>query len=124
MDENCGSSSVLIILTLEILERAPNDPQTELKFMKTFLDRESQIFIRFALRSAVFKILHISWFPIDSHVKTTKRHKLFVTWWIAKKSNSLYSPMAANVLIKFGWHRMKTVGGVRSVLKFPAPWKL
>ena len=37
------------------------------------------------------------------------------------KSNSLYSTMVANVLIKFGWHRMKTLRGV-VVLKFPAPY--
>ncbi len=41
-------------------------------------------------------------FPIDSHLKNSKCHKIFKTWLIAKKSNSLYSTMAANVLIKFG----------------------
>ncbi len=34
------------------------------------------------------------------------------TWPIAKKSNSLYSPIVANVLIKFGWHQMKSEAGV------------
>ena len=66
----------------------------------------------------------------------SKCHKIFKTWPIATKSNSLYFTMVANVLIKFGWHRMKTVGGTdhrtttyssttvrgrrSSVLKFPA----
>ncbi len=70
--------------------------------------------IRFALQSAIFKIFHILGFPIDSHVKISKCHKIFKTCPIAKKSNSLqlYSAMVANVLIKFGWLRMKTVGGV------------
>ncbi len=36
------------------------------------------------------------------------------------KSNSLYSTMVANDLIKFGWHRMDT-GGV-AFLKLPAPY--
>ncbi len=51
-------------------------------------------------------------FLIDSHVKIWKCHILFKAWLIVKKTNSLYSPMTANVLIKFGWHRMKTVVGV------------
>ena len=33
------------------------------------IDEESQIFIRFSLRPAVFEIFHILLFPIDSHVK-------------------------------------------------------
>ncbi len=35
-------------------------------------------------------------------------HEKYPTYEIAKKSNSLYSPMVANVL-KFGWDQMKTV---------------
>ena len=34
-----------------------------------------------------------------------------LTWPIAKTCHSLHSPMVANVL-KFGWHRIKTVGAV------------
>ena len=60
---------------------------------------------------AFFKIFHILGFPIDSHVKMSKCHKICKTWPIAKKSDSLYSTMVANVLIKFGWHWIKTVGG-------------
>ncbi len=89
--ESERSSSVLIILTLEILEKAPNDPKLnsndltwKVPYRWSFLHRESQIFIRVALRSAFFKILYISWFHIDSHVKITKCHKMFVTWGIAK----------------------------------------
>ncbi len=55
--------------------------------------------------------IHILGFPIDSHVKISKCHKMFSTWPIVKKSDSLYSTVVANVLIKFGWHQMKTVGG-------------
>ncbi len=55
--------------------------------------------------------IHILGFPIDSHVKISKCHNIFKTWPIAKKNDSLYSTMVANVLIKFGWHQMKTVGG-------------
>ena len=44
-------------------------------------------------------------------LKFHKCHKIFKTWTIAKKSDSLYSTMVANVFIKFVWHRMKIVGG-------------
>ncbi len=67
-------------------------------------------FIRVALQSAVFKILYILGFPIDSHVKIPKYYKIVKTWPIAKKSNRLYSPMVDNVLMMFGWDRMETVG--------------
>ncbi len=80
--------------------------------MYALADPDSQIFVRFAVRSGVFEIFHILGFLIDSHVKISKCHKIFKTWPNAKKSNSLYSTMIANVLIKFGWHQMKTVGGV------------
>ncbi len=56
---------------------------------------------KFALRSAVLETFLILGFPIDPHVKISKCHKIFKTWPIAKKSNSLYSTMLANVLIKF-----------------------
>ncbi len=39
-----------------------------------------------------------------------KCHKIFKTWTIAKKCNSLYSTTVANVLIKLRWHQVKTVG--------------
>ena len=73
---------------------------------------ESQIFIRFTLRSAIFEIFHILGSPFIPIIKISKCHKIFKTWLIAKKSNSLYFTMVANVLIKFGWHWMKTLGGV------------
>ncbi len=45
----------------------------------------------------------------------SKCHNIFKTWPIAKKNDSLYSTMVANVLIKLGWHpgwhQMITVGG-------------
>ncbi len=62
-------------------------------------------------------------FAIDSHVKISKRHKIFKTWPIAKKSNSLYSPMVDNVLKKFDFLRTLDENSRRSsVLKFPAPY--
>ncbi len=50
---------------------------------------------------------------------------MFKTWPIVKKSNSLYPTMVANdAVMKFGWHRMKIIGGWGwgggSILKFPA----
>ena len=36
----------------------------------------------------------------------------FKIWQIAKKSNSLYSPLIAMLSIKFGWNWMKTVGTI------------
>ena len=70
-------------------------------YIYALYDSESQIFVRFALRLAVFEIFHILGFPIDSHVKISKYHKIFKTCPIAKKINSLYSAMVANVLITF-----------------------
>ncbi len=45
-------------------------------------------------------ILHFMIY-INYHVKIPKCHRIFKTWLIAKKSNSKYSPMVANVLMKF-----------------------
>ncbi len=75
MNENFGSSSVLIILTLEILESAPNDPKLnsndltwKVPYRWSFLDRD-QIFIRFALRSTVLDIAHFMIFPVTPMLK-------------------------------------------------------
>ncbi len=59
-----------------------------------------------------FEIFHILGFPIDSNVKVSQCHKFCKTWPIAKKSNSLKSPMVGSVLKKFGCDPMKNVGGV------------
>ncbi len=71
LDENCGSSSPLKILTLEILKSAPHDTKLnsnvltrKLPYMWRPLHRKSQIFIRFAVRPAVFKLLYSLWFTI------------------------------------------------------------
>ena len=94
-------------------------PQTELKWPDLGL-RVPNIYM-FRSTFSRFQIFHILWFSIDSDVKMSKCHKLFKTWLIAKKSNRMYSPMVANVLITFGRHQMKTL--MRSgVLKFPAPY--
>ncbi len=78
----------------------------------------SQIFVRFALRLAIFEIFHILGFPIDSHVvKISKDHK---TWPIAKKSDSLYSTMVAsshNVWLTWDEKYRR-----RSVLKLSIPY--
>ena len=45
--------------------------------------------------------------------KMSKCHKIFIFFWqIAKISMTLYSPMTAVFVIKFGPNRMKTVGVV------------
>ena len=100
-------------------QSAPYDPKpksrnraSKVPSICALQDPESQIFVCFALRSSVFEIFHIIFlgFPIDYHIRISKWHKIFKTWPIAKKSDSLYSTMVAKDLIKFGWHQVKTVG--------------
>ncbi len=55
-------------------------------------------------------IVHFTIFPLTLMLKL--QSAIFLTWPIAKKSNCLYCTMVANVLIKFGWYQMKTVGRV------------
>ncbi len=74
--------------------------------MRTVVLRVPTVFVRFALRSSHFQIVHILGFPSDSHVKISKCHQLK-----SKKSISLHSLMVSNGLTKFGWD-MKTVGEV------------
>ncbi len=50
--------------------------------------------------------------PIDSHVKISNCHNIFKFWQIAKISITVYFPMTALLIIKFGSNQMKTVGGV------------
>ncbi len=57
-------------------------------------------------------IAHFYDFPIESHAKIPKCHKIFKTWPNVKKSNSLYSTMAVNVPITFGWVHVKIIGRV------------
>ncbi len=70
--------------------------------------------------SRFWDISHLG-FTIDSHVKISKCHKFCKTWLISKASNSLHSPMVNNVLIKFGWDPMKTVGEV-AFWNFSSTW--
>ncbi len=48
--------------------------------------------------------------PLTPMLKFQGATIFFKIWPIAKKRDSLYSTMVANVHIKFGWHQMKTVG--------------
>ncbi len=122
LDEKYGSSSLLKTFWEYQhwkLESARNDPQTELKesHMKStlrvqFLGQWVSNFIRFALRLAIFKMLHILGFSIDSRVNISKCHKIFTTCPIIKKNESLRCIMVATVLTNFGWDQIKTVGGL------------
>ena len=87
----------------------------------TYADSESQTFTCYTRLSAVFKLLHILQF---FHVKVSKHHKSFKLNRLPR-TDSLYSTMIANVLMKFRWDQMKATeggGGVdsRSILKFSA----
>ena len=103
-----------------ILQSAPNDPKNQIQGIgnqkcPTYVHcrtRGPGVPSFHPFRSMINRFWDIPHFrfPIDSHVKISKCHKIFKTWLIAKKSTSAYSTMVANVLIKFGWHRMKTVG--------------
>ncbi len=113
--ENCSNSNLLKILS-ELFQNASNGPKLNSKnqilkvpYICSTWDYKSQIFIRFALPSALFKILHILRFPHDSHVKfqstTTFKiladHRTFIT---------LYSRLTALLIIKFCSYWIKTVG--------------
>ncbi len=118
-NENCWRGSVSKIVESEILQSALNDPKlnsrnqaSKVPHIYSLYHPESQIFVRFTLRLAIFEIFHNLNFPIDPHVKISKCHKIVKAWPIAQKSDSLYSIIVANVLINFDWHRMKAVGGV------------
>ncbi len=86
-NETWERSRVLKTVKLETLQSAPNDPKPNSRnrasivpYLCAMYYPESQISIRFALRSAVFKILHMLGFPIESHVKISTCHKLFKFW--------------------------------------------
>ena len=64
-------------------------------------------FVRFALRSAVFEIFRNLGFQLTLMLKL----QFFIFGQITKIAITLYSPMTAVFIIKFGSDRMKT-GGV------------
>ena len=77
---------------------------------------ESQIFVRFALGSAIFEIFHILGFPIDSFVNISKCHAILKLGRLPRKLITCWS----NVLTKLlAWDENCKR---RSVLKFPAPY--
>ncbi len=76
------------------------------------LHPEAQIFVRFALRSAVFEIFHNLGFPMTPMLKFRSATKFLIFCQIAKISTTLYSPMTAVFIIKFGPDWMQTVAGV------------
>ncbi len=49
-------------------------------------------------------------FPLSQMLKFRSATYFFEFWPIATESNSLYSTMVANALIKFSCHRIKPVG--------------
>ena len=51
-------------------------------------------------------------FPIVSHVKISKCHKIFNRWHIGKTFITLYFHIAALLIMKFGSDWIKSVGGV------------
>ncbi len=71
LDENCGWTGLLKILALDIfqgVQSAPNDPKLSSRnqtwkapYIHIYYDRETQIFIHFALQTAVFKRFNILW---------------------------------------------------------------
>ena len=93
LDENSGSSSLFKILTLEILQSAPNDPKLNSKNR----DMKSMLYMHFlGLRGPNFHpfysmIMPLSrnctfcYFPIDSHINISKCHKLLKLVWLPTK---------------------------------------
>ena len=79
-------------------------------------------FVSTSSRTAVYKISHILGFPLDSHVKISKCHKIFIFWQLANSFINLHSTMTALFVIKFGSDRVKAGQSKRSsILKFLAP---
>ena len=83
LDEECGGSRILKTLTLEILQSSPNYPKLNSKnqtwkvpYIYSSYDHESQIFIRLALWSTVFKVLYI--FTISPLTAMLNFHWLFI----------------------------------------------
>ncbi len=71
LDENWGRHTVFRNLKLDISQSAPNDHKLKKSAMKSIylyiyalLDTESQIFVCYALWSAVFEIFLILDFPV------------------------------------------------------------
>ncbi len=99
------------------MQSAPNDPKpnSRNRVSKTFymcsIEPWVPKFRQFCSTISRFEIFYSLGFTIDAYIKTSKCQESFKTWPIAQKSDSLYSAMVANVLIKFVWHEMKTVGG-------------
>ncbi len=60
--------------------------------------------------SSFQEIVHFRIFPLTPMLTFQSATIFFTKWPIVKKSNHLYSTMAASILIKFGWDLMKTVG--------------
>ena len=81
----------------------------------------SPIFSSVLLYDYLFSRYSTFRFPIDSYLKILKCHKIFNTWPIGKKSNSLYSTMVTQCPHKV-WLTSDENSRRRSVLKFPAPY--
>ncbi len=105
------------MLTSEILQSAPIDPENELSEsdMKSTQHKHSMEPLLpnlhpFHLNDGPFSSYCTFYnFLIYSQAKISKYHKLFKIWTIIRKGNILYSTMAANVLMKVGWDQMKPI---------------
>ncbi len=84
-------------------------------YICTSWDRKAQIFIRFTLQSALFKILHIlgfsHWLPLKIHIQSATTFLKAGTRITQKKCNTciLYSTIVSNVLIMLDeiWWKLK-----------------
>ena len=79
------------IMESKILQSAPNDPKPNISHFRD--------------------IPHFS-FPIDSYAKFKSDTKFLIWGQSDKISITLYSPMTAVFILKFGLDRMKNVRGV------------
>ena len=106
------------IVKLVILQSAPNEPNQiegigHQKYPTYVHSSTPSPNFRFALRSAVFKILHaFTIFPLTPMLKFQSATKFLISWQIAKAFITLYSLMATLLIIKLGSDQMKTVEGV------------
>ena len=107
------------IVKLEILQSSPNDPKpnssnrsSKVPYICELHYPESHIFVRFALRLAVFEIFHISGFSLTPMLKF--QCATFFLFFLADHQDihNFYSSMTAVFIIKFGPYRITTVGGV------------
>ena len=128
--ENCGCSSLLKILTSEILQIAPNDPKPN---SRNQASKVPYLYHRLYVHSSTPSPNFCPFRPTISHFQDIAHFGILTPMLKFKSalkvlnfgrspiySINFYSIVTTLFIIKFGSDRMKTRGS--SVLKFLLPW--